>query len=73
MPIENQMNGPTWRVKLGRRDSTTANKQLAEQNIPKAFDDLDELITSFSRQGLTVRDMVALSGFFLNLNILIYF
>ncbi|KAH7669301.1 Class I peroxidase protein [Dioscorea alata] len=56
------MNGPTWKVKLGRRDSTTANKQLAEQNIPKAFDDLDELITSFSRQGLSVRDMVALSG-----------
>ncbi|KAJ0966804.1 hypothetical protein J5N97_023721 [Dioscorea zingiberensis] len=56
------VNGPTWRLKLGRRDSTTANKALAEKNIPIAFDDLDELIASFARQGLSVRDMVALSG-----------
>ncbi|CAL9084712.1 unnamed protein product [Musa textilis] len=55
--------GPTWTVKLGRRDSTTANKDLAEQNLPIAtVDDLDKLISLFDRQGLSVKDMVALSG-----------
>lgn len=57
-----QVNGPTWTVKLGRRDSTTANKDLAERDIPIASDDLGALISSFANQGLSVRDMVALSG-----------
>ncbi|KAG0464534.1 hypothetical protein HPP92_020170 [Vanilla planifolia] len=56
------VGGPTWTVKLGRRDSTTASKDLAEANLPLAFNDLDALISSFSKQGLSVRDMVALSG-----------
>ncbi|KAJ8486303.1 hypothetical protein OPV22_018788 [Ensete ventricosum] len=57
------VGGPTWTVKLGRRDSTTANKDLAEQNLPIATnDDLDKLISLFDRQGLSVKDMVALSG-----------
>lgn len=57
------MGGPTWTVKLGRRDSTAANKDLAEQNLPIAtVDDLDRLISLFDRQGLSVKDMVALSG-----------
>ncbi|URD95775.1 lignin-forming anionic peroxidase-like [Musa troglodytarum] len=52
--------GPTWTVKLGRRDSTTANKDLAEQNLPIAtVDDLDKLISLFDRQGLSVKDMCA--------------
>ncbi|CAL9755762.1 unnamed protein product [Musa acuminata subsp. burmannicoides] len=58
-----QVGGPTWTVKLGRRDSTAANKDLAEQNLPIAtVDDLDKLISLFDRQGLSVKDMVALSG-----------
>ncbi|KAG0466004.1 hypothetical protein HPP92_020168 [Vanilla planifolia] len=56
------VGGPTWTVKLGRRDSKTASKDLAEANLPLAFNDLDALISSFSKQGLSVRDMVALSG-----------
>ncbi|XP_065036960.1 lignin-forming anionic peroxidase-like [Musa acuminata AAA Group] len=57
------VGGPTWTVKLGRRDSTAANKDLAEQNLPIAtVDDLDKLISLFDRQGLSVKDMVALSG-----------
>nr|CAD1821172.1 unnamed protein product [Ananas comosus var. bracteatus] len=57
-----QVGGPTWTVKLGRRDSTTANKDLARADLPTAFDDLDALVSSFARQGLSVKDMVALSG-----------
>ncbi|OAY68168.1 Lignin-forming anionic peroxidase [Ananas comosus] len=56
------VGGPTWTVKLGRRDSTTANKDLARADLPTAFDDLDALVSSFARQGLSVKDMVALSG-----------
>ncbi|KAM0946758.1 putative peroxidase [Dioscorea sansibarensis] len=56
------VNGPTWTVNLGRRDSTTASKDLAEADLPIAFNDLDAQISSFAKQGLSVRDMVALSG-----------
>ncbi|CAN1155850.1 Lignin-forming anionic peroxidase [Linum perenne] len=40
------VEGPTWDVKLGRRDS----------------DYLQTLISDFQKKGLTARDMVALSG-----------
>ncbi|XP_020080023.1 lignin-forming anionic peroxidase-like [Ananas comosus] len=56
------VGGPTWTVKLGRRDSTTANKDLARANLPNATNDLDALVSIFARQGLSVKDMVALSG-----------
>nr|CAD1821171.1 unnamed protein product [Ananas comosus var. bracteatus] len=57
-----EVGGPTWTVKLGRRDSTTANKDLARANLPNATNDLDALVSIFARQGLSVKDMVALSG-----------
>ncbi|KAL0910601.1 hypothetical protein M5K25_021600 [Dendrobium thyrsiflorum] len=56
------VGGPSWTVKLGRRDSKSASKDLAEANLPIAFDDLNALLSSFARQGLSARDMVALSG-----------
>ncbi|KAK7332551.1 hypothetical protein VNO80_29304 [Phaseolus coccineus] len=54
--------GPSWEVPLGRRDSLTANKTLANQNLPGPSFTLDELIASFANQNLTVTDLVALSG-----------
>ncbi|GLU08694.1 hypothetical protein SLE2022_255910 [Rubroshorea leprosula] len=56
------VGGPTWAVKLGRRDSTTASKSLAESNLPRFIDDLPTLISLFGNKGLSARDMVALSG-----------
>ena len=56
------MGGPSWIVKLGRRDSTTANKDLANSDLPKFTDSLGTLISTFSKKGLSARDMVALSG-----------
>lgn len=47
---------------LGRRDSTTANRTLANINIPSPFLNLTGLISNFRRQGLNQRDLVALSG-----------
>ena len=56
------VNGPTWTVKLGRRDSTTANKDLAAADLPFGGDNLDLLIAKFARKGFNAKEMVALSG-----------
>ncbi|XP_021732595.1 peroxidase 4-like [Chenopodium quinoa] len=56
------LGGPTWNVKLGRRDATTASLSAANNNIPPPTSSLSALITSFQNQGLSTTDMVALSG-----------
>lgn len=54
--------GPSWTVKLGRRDSTTGNPSQAVTDLPGFTDSLDTLISHFDKKGLSTRDMVALSG-----------
>ncbi|GLJ14692.1 hypothetical protein SUGI_0238070 [Cryptomeria japonica] len=54
--------GPYWQVNLGRRDGTTANKSAVNANIPSPFDSLDTIIKKFQSIGLSVQDMVVLSG-----------
>ncbi|XP_076930508.1 lignin-forming anionic peroxidase-like [Bidens hawaiensis] len=56
------VGGPSWSVKLGRRDSTTASLVLAESDLPSFKAPLDSLIKTFGDNGLSARDMVALSG-----------
>ncbi|XP_058080149.1 lignin-forming anionic peroxidase-like [Magnolia sinica] len=56
------VGGPTWTVKLGRRDSTTASQSQAASDLPRFTDSLETLLESFSNKGLNARDMVALSG-----------
>ncbi|KAJ9147872.1 hypothetical protein P3X46_029988 [Hevea brasiliensis] len=56
------VGGPSWRVKLGRRDSTSASRSLANANLPSFTDSLESLISLFDRKGLSARDMVVLSG-----------
>ncbi|KAI3796278.1 hypothetical protein L1987_38945 [Smallanthus sonchifolius] len=56
------VGSPTWSVKLGRRDSTTASLVLAETDLPSFKAPLDSLISTFGDNGLSARDMVALSG-----------
>ncbi|KAK8709559.1 hypothetical protein V6N13_060574 [Hibiscus sabdariffa] len=56
------LGGPTWRVRLGRRDSTTASRALADSVLPSASMDLPALIDNFKKQDLNQRDLVALSG-----------
>ncbi|XP_020211320.1 peroxidase 4 [Cajanus cajan] len=57
------LGGPFWKVKVGRRDSRTANFTAANTGvIPPPTSNLSNLITTFRNQGLSVRDMVALSG-----------
>ncbi|KAL4574977.1 hypothetical protein LXL04_021817 [Taraxacum kok-saghyz] len=56
------LGGPTWNVKLGRRDSRTASQAAANSSIPPPTSSLSQLISSFGRAGLSAKDMVALSG-----------
>ncbi|KAL7587052.1 hypothetical protein Lser_V15G39720 [Lactuca serriola] len=56
------VDGPTWPVRLGRRDSTSANPGVAQTDLPVASMNLGQLIANFDRKTLSVRDMVALSG-----------
>nr|ACU24215.1 unknown [Glycine max] len=57
------LGGPFWNVRLGRRDSRSANFTAANTGvIPPPTSNLTNLITRFQDQGLSARDMVALSG-----------
>ncbi|KAK1419806.1 hypothetical protein QVD17_29164 [Tagetes erecta] len=56
------VGGPYWDVPAGRKDSKTASFSLVESNLPGANDGLLSIIAKFMYQGLSVTDMVALSG-----------
>ncbi|KAK1322231.1 Peroxidase 4 [Acorus calamus] len=56
------LGGPSWAVKVGRRDARTASLSGANNNIPPPTFSLSSLISSFQAQGLSARDMVTLSG-----------
>ncbi|CAL1368381.1 unnamed protein product [Linum trigynum] len=56
------VEGPSWDVELGRRDSDVAFASLAASDIPTPKDDLNTLIALFRKKGLNSREMVALSG-----------
>ncbi|KAJ1694544.1 hypothetical protein LUZ63_011242 [Rhynchospora breviuscula] len=56
------VKGPTWTVKLGRRDSTTASLDLATADLPLASENLDDLIRKFYIKGLNAKELVVLSG-----------
>ncbi|KAH9314514.1 hypothetical protein KI387_023141, partial [Taxus chinensis] len=55
------LKGPSWKVQLGRRDSTTASLIGANTELPSPFGNLSALTSSFRDQGLSATDMVALS------------
>ncbi|KAF3330432.1 peroxidase 4-like protein [Carex littledalei] len=56
------LGGPSWNVKLGRRDALTASLSGANNNIPAPSMNLNDLTSKFSAQGLSTTDMVTLSG-----------
>ena len=49
---------------MGRRDSLTASKSAANNNIPAPNSDVATLVAKFQNLGLTLNDMVTLSGTF---------
>lgn len=56
------LGGPSWRVKLGRRDARTASQAAANNSIPPPTTNLNGLISRFNSLGLSTKDLVALSG-----------
>ncbi|RCV04704.1 hypothetical protein SETIT_1G022400v2 [Setaria italica] len=56
------LEGPTWPLLLGRRDSTTANMTEANNALPGPNSNLDELIGKFHNKSFNARELVALSG-----------
>lgn len=56
------LGGPTWNVKLGRRDATTASQSAANTAIPRPTSNLNILTSMFKNVGLSTKDLVALSG-----------
>ncbi|BFG22951.1 hypothetical protein CerSpe_092250 [Prunus speciosa] len=56
------LGGPSWNVKLGRRDARTASQAAANNSIPPPTRNLNQLISIFNALGLSTRDLVALSG-----------
>lgn len=54
--------GPFWKVEFGRRDSISASKSAALNNIPGPNSTVATLVSKFQNLGLSLRDMVALSG-----------
>ncbi|KAI9074883.1 hypothetical protein K1719_043112 [Acacia pycnantha] len=47
------LGGPSWEVKLGRSDSTTASLNEANTDLPAPSLDLSALIAAFSKNGFT--------------------
>ncbi|KAK7331680.1 hypothetical protein VNO80_28417 [Phaseolus coccineus] len=54
-------NGPTYQVPTGRRDGLVSNISLAD-DMPDVSDSIELLKTKFLNKGLTVKDLVLLSG-----------
>ncbi|CAL5061042.1 unnamed protein product [Urochloa decumbens] len=56
------LGGSPYDVLLGRRDATTASMDDANNDVPTPFMDLPALVSNFESQGLSLNDLVVLSG-----------
>ncbi|XP_074321602.1 peroxidase 9-like [Silene latifolia] len=54
--------GPSWELPLGRRDSTAAYFDLANNTIPAPVFNVQQLLQNFQSRGLDAVDLVSLSG-----------
>ncbi|GER52024.1 peroxidase family protein [Striga asiatica] len=60
--VVNMTGGPSYTVELGRRDGRISTAASVQRRLPGPGFNLDQLSTMFSRNGLTITDLVALSG-----------
>lgn len=58
----NLSGGPYYEVKKGRWDGKISVASRVASNLPRANSSIEELIKLFNSKGLTVEDLVALSG-----------
>ncbi|XP_050238696.1 peroxidase 24-like [Mercurialis annua] len=57
-----KFNRPLWEVLTGRRDGSVSLASEVFANIPSPFANFSTLIQNFKSKGLTVHDLVVLSG-----------
>ncbi|CAL4970360.1 unnamed protein product [Urochloa decumbens] len=57
-----QLGGPSWTVRLGRRDSLNASKDKANTDLPDPTFTLQQLEKAFRNKNFSSSEMVALSG-----------
>lgn len=59
-----QLKGPVpyWKVPLGRRDGKVSILSEALTDLPPAFSNIAQLKALFASKGLSVKDLVVLSG-----------
>ncbi|CAH2072790.1 unnamed protein product [Thlaspi arvense] len=56
------VGGPEFKVELGRRDGLVSQASLVDGNLPGPELDVTGLVDMFARNGLSMTDMIALSG-----------
>ncbi|KAF8369456.1 hypothetical protein HHK36_032526 [Tetracentron sinense] len=56
------IKGPFWEVPTGRRDGRVSSANEALTNLPPPFANITQLKTMFLGKGLSVKDLVVLSG-----------
>ncbi|XP_068641756.1 peroxidase RIP1-like [Aristolochia californica] len=56
------LGGVSYEVQLGRKDARTASKDAANNGIPPPFFNFSSLLSSFQAKGLTLEDLVVLTG-----------
>ncbi|KAJ0883667.1 putative peroxidase [Helianthus annuus] len=57
-----QIKGPYWPVPLGRRDGRVSIASESLTDLPSPFDNITRLKEHFTSKGLSVKDLVVLSG-----------
>ncbi|GAB2298812.1 hypothetical protein Dimus_032890 [Dionaea muscipula] len=60
--VVTESQGPTWDVETGRRDGVVSNITEALENLIPPFANITDLKAAFKRKGLSVKDLVVLSG-----------
>ncbi|XP_077247164.1 peroxidase 41-like [Tasmannia lanceolata] len=60
--LVNLVGGPRWEVYKGRRDGLVSKASRVAGNLPLPNQSISQFVTLFKSKGLTVQDMVALSG-----------
>ncbi|XP_057514678.1 peroxidase 41-like [Actinidia eriantha] len=56
------VGGPFFKVRLGRKDGRESVASHVEINLPRANTSMDQMIDMFTSKGLTVEELVALTG-----------